>query len=141
MRGERVAELRRAAGWTQAQLATHAGTRLQRVGEWERGQAQPYAPQLHQLAAALGVPALELLDIDPADPPLLALRMAAGLTLSQLADATGLPYSTYRRLETGTIRGAPPDAAVRALAPSLHVSAEQIQRAVAKSQAARRTRP
>lgn len=99
---------------------------------------QPHPAQLPQLAVALRVRPIELLGVDPADPPLLALRLAAGLTLIQLADATGLPYSTYRRLESGSLRGAPADAAAQRLAPQLRVSPEQVQRAVAASQATRR---
>lgn len=80
LRGARLAELRKAAGWRQADLAAQLGTRDRRIGEWERGEQQPQPKQLVRVAAALGVHALDLLDVDPEDPPLLALRLAAGLT-------------------------------------------------------------
>ena len=112
LRGDRVAKLRKAAGWLQADLATQLGTRDRRVGEWERGEQQPQPRSVAELAAAFQIDALDLLDVDPDDPPLLALRLAAGLTLIEVADASGVPYSTYRRLEGGLVRGAR-DALVR----------------------------
>jgi hypothetical protein len=42
-------------------------------------------------------------DLDVQNPPLQALRLAAGLTLAEVAAATGMAYSTYCRLE-GPIR-------------------------------------
>jgi hypothetical protein len=41
----------------------------------------------------LGVEPLALFDVDPAEPSFTALRMAAGLTLQALSDATGISYT------------------------------------------------
>ena len=73
LRGDRVAELRKAAGLLQTDLAAELGTRVRRVGEWERGEQQPQPRSVPALAAALKVDPLELLDIDPDDPPLMAI--------------------------------------------------------------------
>jgi len=106
LRGELLAQRRKAAGWTQAQLAAQLGAagRL-RVGQWERGLEQPrYIPRL---AAALHLDAVELLAVEVQNPPLQALRLAAGLTLAEIAAATGMAHSTYYRLENGLVRANP----------------------------------
>ena len=134
LRGDRVAELRKAAGWLQADLAAELGTRDRRVGEWERGEQQPQPRSVAELAAVLKVNPLVLLDVDPDDPPLLALRLAAGLTLTEVADASGVPYSTYRRLEGGLLRGEPTAPVVKALAPVLQVALSKLRQAIQRSQ-------
>ncbi len=133
LRGDRMAELRKAAGLRQGDLAAQLGTRDRRVGEWERGEQQPRPQYLLAIAAALNVAPLELLDVDPQDPPLLALRLAAGLTLRELAAASGIPFSSYQRLELGISRGEPSAAAAAALASALGVAAPRVQRATARS--------
>jgi len=138
--GQRVVELRKAAGLLQADLATQLATRDRRIGEWERGERQPHPQHLVRLAAALEVDPLTLLDVDPQDPPLLALRLAAGLTLQQLAAASTVPYSTYQRLETGVSRGEPASSAAQALASALRVEVGTVQRAIVRSRGERRTR-
>ena len=139
LRGDRVAELRKAAGWLQADLAAQLGTRDRRVGEWERGEQQPQPRSVAELAAAFQIDALDLLDVDPDDPPLLALRLAAGLTLIEVADASGVPYSTYRRLEGGLVRGAPAASVVKALAIGFQVPVATLRQALQRSQMDHRT--
>lgn len=50
----RIAELRRAAGLTQAELAGKLGVVASAVGLWEIGACQPSSKRLPDLAAALG---------------------------------------------------------------------------------------
>ena len=133
LRGDRVAELRRTACQRQVDLAVRLGTREQRVGEWERGTQQPHPRQLVALARELQVPPLQILDVDADDPPLEALRLAAGLTLQELAKVSGVPFSTYRRLEVGAVRGVPSRQTVKTLAAALQVSSERIAAALARS--------
>lgn len=133
LRGDRVTQLRRAAGKRQVDLASLLGTREQRVGEWERGTQQPRPRQLVALARELRVPPLHLLDVDADDPPLQALRLAAGLTLQEMAAASGIPFSTYRRLEVGALRRAPSPHTLRLLSEALHITPERIAAAVARS--------
>lgn len=140
LRGARLAALRRAAGLVQSDLAVHLGTVDRRVGEWERGEQQPRPHYLVAIAAALDVDPLELLDVDPQDPPLLALRLAAGMTLRELAEASGIPFSSYRRFERGVGRAAPGGDVVDALASALGVTPQQVQRAAACSRAERLAR-
>jgi transcriptional regulator with XRE-family HTH domain len=120
LRGELLAQRRKAAGWTQAQLAAQLGAagRL-RVGQWERGLEQPQPRYISRLAAALHLDAVELLAVDVENPPLQALRLAAGLTLAEIAAASGMSYSTYYRLENGLVRANPHPETTKALAHTL----------------------
>jgi len=133
LQGNLVSQLRRAAGQRQIDLADHLGTREQRVGEWERGTQQPHPRQLVALARELQVPPLQLLDVDADDPPLQALRLAAGLTLQQVAATSGIAFSTYRRLEVGTVRGQPSLHTLQLLSAVLRVAPERIAAALARS--------
>jgi transcriptional regulator with XRE-family HTH domain len=55
--GERLAEARRHAGLTQAQLAEAADVGQSRIAEWETGKHEPGAKALGRLARALGISA------------------------------------------------------------------------------------
>lgn len=138
LRGDRVAELRKALGLLQTELAEQLGTRDRRVGEWERGEQQPQPRHLVALARALAVDPLSLLDVDQQDPPVLALRLASGLTLKELAETSGVPQTTYLRLETGVGRSATPVTVLEPLAAVLGVTRARLHRAVVHSRADRR---
>jgi transcriptional regulator with XRE-family HTH domain len=137
---ERLVALRKAAGLSQADLAAliESPGRERRVGEWERGEVQPRPLHLVRLAAALQVDPLELLDVDPADPPLIALRFAAGLSLEGASLASGLSISAYRRLETGVVRSDPEPTTSQLLADALNVPAERLAQALARSRSEQR---
>ena len=141
LRGDRVTQLRRAAGQRQVDLAARLGTREQRVGEWERGTQQPHPRQLVALARELQVPPMHLLDVDADDPPLQALRLAAGLTLQEMAAASGVAFSTYRRLEVGAVRGAPSPETLQMLSAALQAAPERIAAALARSASTSNDRP
>lgn len=53
--GERLKQLRKAAGLTQAQLAERTGMHVMGVSKLERGQYEPSWPAVKALAKALGV--------------------------------------------------------------------------------------
>ena len=139
IRGGLLARSRKAAGWTQAQLAAQLGAagRL-RVGQWERGLEQPQPRYIPRLAAALHLDALELLDVDVQNPPLQALRLAAGLTLAEVAAVTDMAYSTYCRLENGLVRANPHPETTDAVAHALGRGTTNILRAIAQSRLSRR---
>lgn len=132
LRGEEVAAQRRAAALRQVDLAASLGVDASRVSEWERGDLQPLPRHVLALAQALGVAPLSLLVCDPDDPPLTALRLAAGLRLVDVVERTGIPYGTYRRLEAGLNRRGPGPATVETLATVFAVTAEAVQRAAAR---------
>ena len=54
--GERLKELRRAAGFTQSQLSEKLNVHLQTVSKWERGVTEPDVALLGELATALNAP-------------------------------------------------------------------------------------
>jgi len=55
MLGARIAALRRAAGWNQAELARRLGISPSAVGMYEQGRREPSADMLVRLARALEV--------------------------------------------------------------------------------------
>ncbi len=71
--GRRVAERRRARGWTQAQLAQAAGMPASAVGVIERGDREAYVSRLWALADALGIRMVDLVPdaamVRPGDRP------------------------------------------------------------------------
>lgn len=99
--GQRLAAARKAAGLTAEELAGRMGLSSgERIQAWESGIAERPRPRfIPPLAATLSIDPLILLDVDPADPPLAALRLVAGLSMRDIAERTGLIPMTYQRLE------------------------------------------
>lgn len=62
--GSRIAEARRARGWTQGQLAERMGLTQQAIQRYEAGTRQLRAGTLERLAEALGVTVTYLLGLD-----------------------------------------------------------------------------
>jgi hypothetical protein len=84
------------------------------------------------LAAALAVEPLYLLDVDPEDPPLAALRLAAGLATNEVC-APGLSVMTYVRLEDGRPGAGPSSSVVTDVARILGVDVARVQAAIHRS--------
>lgn len=61
MNGAKLAQLRRAKGWTQQQLAVFAGVHVMTVSSAERDAKEPLVATVEALARALGVDITELL--------------------------------------------------------------------------------
>jgi Predicted transcriptional regulators len=131
-RGDVLRKLRLAAGLTQAALGARAdaGISWQRISAWERGIEQPGPVYIPLLAAALGVDPFELLVGGRAQPTLQTLRLAAGLSLTALAEASGVSYSRCQRFEQGTAP-MPSDAAAR-LAGVLGVPIKKVETAAVR---------
>ena len=126
-RGDRLAAAREDADLTQADLALAIGvSAAQRIANWERGDEQPRPNFIPVLARALGVAPLELVDVDPTKPGLVGLRLAAGLTVADVAQRTGLPRMTYNRLERGMPVKAVTGERLDALAKALGVSTDEV---------------
>lgn len=124
----RLAEARRAAGLSNAQLADAIGVRRQEVVRWQSLSApRTPRPQLQlQLAEVLGVKVTDL--VEQQTLTLVSLRRERGLRQVDLAELTGLPRSTVQALESGKI------AALRAehaqlLAEALQTSVQAVERA------------
>jgi transcriptional regulator with XRE-family HTH domain len=99
-----------------------------RIGAWERGIDTPSATAIPTLARVLGIEPLSLFDVDPAAPSFTALRLAAGLTLQALAEATGISYTSLHRMARGVSKV--PDDAARKLARALGVSVPQLRASI-----------
>ena len=56
----KIQELRKALGWSQAELARRASLNATTVGLFENGRLRPYQSQVEKLAKALGMPSNDL---------------------------------------------------------------------------------
>jgi transcriptional regulator with XRE-family HTH domain len=127
---------------TQVQLADAIGVSSGlRISMWERGAEQPRPRFVPALAAALELVPLELLDVDPADPPLSALRLAAGLSLPDIQAVAAVPVMTYQRLERGIGSAEPREDIVRAVATALGVTPDRVRAAIDRARTERVVRP
>ena len=99
--GEALHRARFAMGLTQHQLARIVDVAGgERISGWERGENEPRARVIPQLAQALGVDPLELLSL-PNGVDLRALRLVTGRTAPELARALNVSLHTYLRWEAG----------------------------------------
>ena len=103
-----------------------------RIRVWESGLERPRPRFVPRLAAALDVDPLHLLDVDPDDPPLAALRLVAGLATNELT-APGLSVMTFVRLEDGRPGADPSTRLLTAIAEVLGVDARRVDAAVRRS--------
>ncbi len=134
-RGDRLLAAREAAGLTREALtlALELSSPL-RITQWETGRERPRPRFIPGLAAAVGVDPLNLLDVDPADPPLAALRLAAGITTVEMA-APGMSVMTYSRLEDDGRVEDPSAAMLAAIASRLGVHTDVVAAAVRRTRA------
>ena len=133
LRGDRLQAAREAMRLTREELATKLElSSPSRIRAWESGLERPRPRFVPRLAAVLGVDPLHLLDIHPDDPPLAALRLAAGLATNEVT-APGLSVVTYVRLEDGHPGVDPSDRLVVAVAEVLGVDVARVDAAVRRS--------
>ncbi len=128
--GSRLAAGRVAAGLTQERLAKLLHTEQTRISEWERGVMTPRPNLIPKMATAVGLDALEFLASDPAMPTLEDMRLAAGLTMRDIAAEVGISLKRYRLIEIGATRRDPPPQVVEDLARIFAVPAVTVRRAV-----------
>lgn len=67
--GQRIRELRVAAGLSQKALAEAAGVPQSQVSQWEMGNSTPLATSVPELCAALGVKPDDLFKSAESEPP------------------------------------------------------------------------
>jgi hypothetical protein len=133
LRGDRLQAARKAIGLSREELATKlelSGPVRFRV--WETGLERPRPRFVPRLAAALGVDPLYLLDVDLDDPPVAALRLAAGLATNEVT-GPGLSVMTYVRLEDGRPGADPPAKVIAAISQVLGVEISCVEAAVRRS--------
>ena len=128
--GARLAAGRLAVGMTQARLAQLLQTEQTRISEWERGVMTPRPNLMPRLASAIGLDALEFLAVDPAAPALEDMRLAAGLTMRDVAAKVGISLKRYRLIEIGATRRDPPPQVIEDLAQIFAVPIVTVRRAV-----------
>ena len=133
LRGDRLQAAREAMGLTREELAAKLElSSPARIRVWETGLERPRPRFVPRLAAALGVDPLHLLDVDPDDPPLAALRLVAGRATNEVT-APGLSVMTYVRLEDGRPGADPPGKLIAAVAEVLGVDVPRVEAAVRRS--------
>jgi len=104
----------------------------ERVSGWERGVGQPRARIIPDLARALGVDPLELLSL-PNGVDLRALRLVAGRTAPELAQAVNVSVHTYLRWEAGQRLPLGDTRTLASLSRQLGVPVERIAKALEAS--------
>ncbi|SOC48610.1 Helix-turn-helix domain-containing protein [Blastococcus aggregatus] len=133
LRGDRLQTAREAVGLTREELATRLElSSPARVRVWESGLERPRPRFVPRLAAALGVDPLYLLNVDAGDPPLAALRLAAGFATNQVT-APGLSVMTYVRLEDGRPGVDHSAKVITAVAEVLGVDVARVKAAIRRS--------
>lgn len=125
-RGDRLLAARNAVGLSREDLTLQLSLSSPiRIKLWEEGVERPRPGFVPPLAVAVGVNPLHLLDVDPADPPLAALRIAAGLATKQMA-RPGMSVMSYQRIEGGRPGVDASDAVVAAIADALRLDARTV---------------
>ena len=133
LRGDRLQAARQAVGLSREELATRLElSSPARIRVWETGLERPRPRFIPRLAAVLSVDALHLLDVDPDDPPLAALRLAAGRATNEVT-APGVSVMTYVRLEDGRPGADPSVRVIAAIAEVLGVEVPRVEAAVRRS--------
>ncbi|WP_100500241.1 helix-turn-helix transcriptional regulator [Geodermatophilus chilensis] len=133
LRGDRLQAAREAMGLTREELATKLElSSPARIRVWEMGLERPRPRYVPRLAAALGVDPVYLLGVDSGDPPLAALRLAAGLATNEVT-APGVSVMTYVRLEDGRPGADPSARVIAAIAEVLGVDVPRVEAAVRRS--------
>ena len=122
------------AGLTQHELARLVGVAGgERVSRWELGTSRPRPEILLRVASVLEVRSTDLLGSSADLPDLRGLRVAAGLSLRDLAARAHMSKTTLGRWESGGLDQTPPRAALALLALPLGVAVDEVERAIACS--------
>lgn len=128
-----VRELRATRGWSVRQAAERAGIGRSTLSRWERGEAQPSAPELERFYAAFGRPLPSPAWLEDRPLPvsradlLRALRGRKGLSLEEASAALTVSKPVLSRYESGA-RTPSPDVAA-AFAERLGGSETEIEAA------------
>lgn len=105
--GEQLRAARETLGLSQRQLAARSGVAQTGISLFERGRSQPEPPTLLALARVLGVLPADLLVPLDGPPSLARRRIEVGMIQRHVAEAVGVPPSTYAQIETGVVQPSP----------------------------------
>ncbi len=132
-RGDRLLAAREAAGLSREDLTLQLGLSSPiRIKLWEEGAERPRPGFVPPLAGAVGVDPLHLLDVDPEDPPLAALRIAAGLATTDMA-RPGLSVMSYQRIEGGRPRIEASDEIVALIADVMRIETRRVDAGIQRA--------
>jgi len=130
-----------AAGLTQHQLARLVGVAGgERVSRWELGTSSPRPQLVLHLADVLGVDLNELY-ARPREVDLRSLRVAAGMSMDELASRIHASKTTISRWESGDVVRPLSVRVLALLAEALGVSPDVVQQAAERSRSATRHGP
>lgn len=130
-----------AAGLTQHQLARLVGVAGgERVSRWELGTSSPRPQLVLHLAGVLGVDLNELY-ARPREGDLRSLRVAAGMSMDELASRIHASKTTISRWESGDVVRPLSVRVLALLAEALGVSPDVVQQAAERSRSAIRHGP
>lgn len=132
-RGDRLRAAREAAGVSREDLTLQLGLSTPiRIKLWEEGTERPRPSFVPPLAAAVGVDPLHLLDVDPDDPPLAGLRIAAGLATKQMA-RPGMSVMSYQRIEGGRPATVVSEDVIAAIAEALQIDRRRVEAGIQRA--------
>ena len=132
---------REEAGLTQHELARLVGAAgRERISRWELRTSTPRPDFLVRLAVTLGIPTLQLIHLDGDVPDLRALRLQAGLTVSELATSLNVAVPTYYAWEQGRWTRHPASRTVETLARVFGESVDVVTAAFNEAHRQRRRR-
>ena len=138
--GAALRKARRNVGLTLSEVAEVVGVADgARVGAWELGLEQPHPNFVPKLAKVVNLPVSALLVGKGVKPTPADLRLAKGLTLTELAANAGIPRTTCHRLEQGVGIRTPDQATLTALASALDSSRDAVLAAIVRVRADRGT--
>ena len=126
------------AGLTQHELARLVGVAGgERVSRWELGTSRPRPEILLRVASVLEVSSTDLLGSSGDLADLRGLRVAAGLSMRDLAARAHVSKTTLGRWEADRVDQTPPRSALALLALPLGVTVDEVERAIASSRSRR----
>ncbi len=132
-RGDRLRAAREAAGLTEKDLTLILElSGPYRIKQWERGIERPQPRFVPRLAEAVRIHPLDLLDVDPKDPPLAAIRIAAGQGTKQMS-GPGMSFMTYQRIEDARSNTEVTDEMITAIAETLRTEPSRIEAAIVRT--------
>lgn len=94
--GERIAQLRKARGWSQAELAEMVKVEQPTVQRWEKEKREPTLAKLTELAQLFGVPVGELLSNDSFVPLGPRLFVKGAVQAGAWQEATTFPVDEWQ---------------------------------------------
>ena len=101
--GERIRQLRKEAGWSQAELAERVGTDSQRISRYENGRITPSLDAIVRIAEALNVSIDHLLVDNVPRRPLHTVEHALGDRLAVIAELGDDELATLNNVIDGLV--------------------------------------